>query len=256
MEKVALEKLLDMGGGYVLNFTNQSLQEFVRDVVGKDIWDDKYDYASNSKANRIRAFWREEPNSVVANLLYGFLEYVEETEKDAELWAKCLKIVHRLRADPSIENLDAIEVVASGPVFDALVRSVKDSIRADQPEAALDRLHTYVVKYIRSLCDREGIEIEGKPLQSLFGELRKSLKARGLFQSAITERIFKVSASVLDSFNDVRNNQSLAHDNPLVSKHEAHLILNHVTGLLRFLWEVVDKPALTKTGEYDDSVPF
>ena len=65
IEKNRLEKLFDMSGGYVLDFTNRTIQEFVADSVGKDIFDSAYDYESGSKANRLRAFWKAEPNHVV-----------------------------------------------------------------------------------------------------------------------------------------------------------------------------------------------
>jgi len=54
-EKNKLEKLFGMGGGYVLDFSNRTFQEFVADIAGRDIFDQKYEYASGSKANRLRA---------------------------------------------------------------------------------------------------------------------------------------------------------------------------------------------------------
>ena len=63
----------------------------------------------------------------------------------------------------------------------------------------------------------------------------KRLKAHGQIESEMTQRILKSSISPLEAFNDVRNNQSLAHDNPLLSYDEALLIFNHVTGSIRFL---------------------
>jgi len=40
----------------------------------------------------------------------------------------------------------------------------------------------------------------------------------------MTERILKSSISILDAFNDVRNNKSLAHDNPVLNRNESLLI--------------------------------
>ncbi|MCY1385081.1 hypothetical protein D9M69_734170 [compost metagenome] len=51
----------------------------------------------------------------------------------------------------------------------------------------------------------------------------------------MTERIVKSSISVLESFNDVRNNKSLAHDNPLLNYEESLLIFNHVASSIRFI---------------------
>lgn len=75
IEKMKLEKLFDMGSGYVLDFSNRTFQEFIIDNTGIDIYDDKYDYASGSKANRLRAFWKKEPNYLVGRLLSDLLEY-------------------------------------------------------------------------------------------------------------------------------------------------------------------------------------
>jgi Abortive infection C-terminus len=51
----------------------------------------------------------------------------------------------------------------------------------------------------------------------------------------MTLRILKSSISVLDAFNDVRNNQSLAHDNDVLNYEEALLIFDHVADSIRFL---------------------
>jgi len=53
-EKQILEKLFQMNGGYVLNFSDRTMGEFFRDDVGMDIYSKKYNYASGSKANRLR----------------------------------------------------------------------------------------------------------------------------------------------------------------------------------------------------------
>ena len=52
----------------------------------------------------------------------------------------------------------------------------------------------------------------------------------------MTAEILKSSARVLDEFNYVRNNQTLAHDNPdLINNEEAHLIYQSVAASIRFL---------------------
>src|SRR5436853_5986748 len=54
LEKRQLERVLQMGSGYLLNFSDRTFQEFVADSVGRDICDLRYNYASGSKANRMR----------------------------------------------------------------------------------------------------------------------------------------------------------------------------------------------------------
>ena len=66
----------------------------------------------------------------------------------------------------------------------------------------------------------------------------------------MTERILKSSISVLDAFNDVRNNQSLADDNPVLNRNESLLIFNHVTSAIRFVW-ALEQSIADKMGEED-----
>jgi hypothetical protein len=74
-EKHKLEKLLGMGGGYVLEFSNRTFQEFVFDSTGRNIFEEKYDYGSGSKANRLRAFWSKEPNHIEGQLLSDLFDH-------------------------------------------------------------------------------------------------------------------------------------------------------------------------------------
>lgn len=67
------------------------------------------------------------------------------------------------------------------------------------------------------------------------GEYIKQMKSKGLIESEMTERIFKSSISILEAFNDVRNNQSLAHDNRMLNYEESLLIFNHVSGAIKFI---------------------
>jgi len=92
------------------------------------------------------------------------------------------------------------------------------------------------VKYVRHLCDKHGIGYDNnKPLHSLFGEYVKHLTAKDLIKSGMTERILKSSISILEAFNDVRNNQSFAHDNPILNYDESILIFNNVSSSIKFI---------------------
>lgn len=76
-EKQILEKIFQMGGGYVLNFSDRTMGEFFRDDVGIDIYDKKYSYASGSKANRLRGFWLAADDKIIGKAIAKFLEYIE-----------------------------------------------------------------------------------------------------------------------------------------------------------------------------------
>lgn len=76
----------------------------------------------------------------------------------------------------------------------------------------------------------------------------------------MTERILKSSISVLEAFNGVRNNQSLAHDNPILNYDESVLIFNHVSGSIKFIEAIeksIEKSNKEKSVETDwDDLPF
>ena len=126
---------------------------------------------------------------------------------------------------------------------------------------ALDRLHTFVIKFIRIACEPHGIEVNrDKALHSIFGEYVKALREGGHLESQMAERILKSSISVLESFNDVRNNKSLAHDNPILNYEESLLIFNHVAASIRFIkaleLKIKAKAEALKKARWEDEVPF
>jgi hypothetical protein len=77
LEKQILEKLFQMSGGYVLNFSDRTMGEFFRDNIGVDIYNQKYNYASGSKANRMRGFWIEANEKLVGKSILKLIEYIE-----------------------------------------------------------------------------------------------------------------------------------------------------------------------------------
>lgn len=239
LEKRGFERLFGMESGYVLDFSNRTFEEFVLDSVGKNIFDEKYNVGSGSKANRLRGFWTIEPGYTVGKLLSDLVAYATAngiSPEQEQLVENCRRAVTRLLQSTSVPELDAINPNAPERDFETLAKSVREAIEKNQPETALDRLHTFVVKYIRILCERHGITMEReKPLHSHFGEYVKRLKQDRHIESEMTERILKSSISTLEAFNHVRNDHSFAHDNPILNYDESLLIFNHVTSSVRFI---------------------
>ena len=264
-EKRSFERFFSMSSGHVLDFSNRTFEEFVLDSVGKSIYDSKYDNASGSKANRLRAFWTIEPNYLVAKLLGDMLQYATETETkpdDKQIVANCRRIVQRLSLSVPISDMEAIHPITDEKSFNALANSVKEAIEKNEPELGIDRLHTFVVKFMREVCRKHGIAAErDKPLHSLVGEYVKTLKAKGHIESEMTERILKSSISNLEAFNRVRNEHSLAHDNQVLNYDESLLIFSHVSSVIRLMHAVERRISAVKESEAtqleeDDDLPF
>lgn len=243
IEKRTFEKLWDMGTGYVLGFSNRTFEEFFLDTVGINIYDAKYDYGSGSKANRLRAFWQAEPDHIVAKAMSALLELLElDFAPDPVLVAKARGVISRLEGASAVDDLDAIVPNASDQDFEKLARSVHASITAGEPEVGLDRLHTFVSRYVGTLAlSLDLAPTRDKPIHSVFGEVVKTLRARGALETEMADRILRSSISTLDAFNYVRNERSLAHPNPLLAHDEALLIFRHVTSTIRYLRTVTDR---------------
>jgi hypothetical protein len=159
IEKRKLERLFGMGSGYVMSFSDRTFQEFFADVVGIDIFAPKYNYASGSKANRLRRFWIEEPNHIVGKVLSGLLDvYKDEGQSLDPEYEEARQLASRLILDSPVIDIDAISPITDDKEFEMLADSVKASIERNQPQAGLDSLHTFVVKFVRVVAEKHDID--------------------------------------------------------------------------------------------------
>src|SRR5437868_1642550 len=92
-EKRNLEEFLQMGGGYVLNFSNRTFREFIFDSIGVDIDDDRIG-GTGSKAWRLRYFWSPQPDHRIGKLLRDMIEY-HDPDNDTPLRRRCLAVAGR-----------------------------------------------------------------------------------------------------------------------------------------------------------------
>lgn len=96
-EKNQLEEFLEMGGGFVLNFSNRTFVDFFRDF---DVQIDEAQYSeghSGSKANRMRSFWTLTDDRLVGDVLQELVEHAESYRPGHPLVDRCRAIADRLR---------------------------------------------------------------------------------------------------------------------------------------------------------------
>lgn len=99
LEKRQFEDLLGMSSGYVGSFSNNTFDSFFQSTANINIYDSKYDYGSGSKANRMRAFWENEPDALVGKVLKEILsiwEYENENSNSNKAFLACQKTVNKL----------------------------------------------------------------------------------------------------------------------------------------------------------------
>ena len=104
-EKLFLEKVLDMSGGYVLHFTDDTFGQFF-DNYNISIHSAKYQNYGTSKAKKMRAFWEKEPDVLVGRVLDEMLDVYQAHcdsgggELDSKSLSKSRETVARLSGKP------------------------------------------------------------------------------------------------------------------------------------------------------------
>lgn len=260
-EREQLEQCFRMKSGYVLDFTNRTFGEFIRESVARNIYSEDYATRGSSKANRLRAFFKVEPDHVVGSLIADLVEYARTIpdRPSAEDLDACQRFADRLKQSAPI--VGSIPSARDGTTFAALSMEARRAIEQNRPETGLDRLHTFVVTLLREVCDKRGIKVtRDEPADSVLGKYVKVLRLNGELQSTMSEQILRYALSTMGAFNHVRNNQSLAHPNEMLNTDEALLIFSHVVAIVTFIQGIerrndCPKPA-TAASLNDAAVPF
>ena len=114
VDKRYLEKILNMGRGYVLDFTDATFEEFFK-RYNVDIHGVQYQTYGRSKARKLRAFWEQESDTLVGRVLSEMLDNYEadcdlnDRERDTGLLAKSREIVARLSIRDAATKPVAVE---------------------------------------------------------------------------------------------------------------------------------------------------
>ena len=183
-----LEKVFEMGDGYVLGFTNSSFQRFILNVCKIDIYESKYTIYGESKAKRLLAFWLVESDKTVGILINELLAYLKTNRKinsseisknEADIFNDCVRISRRLRGVPDKINQNDIVETTEG---DFLKREYKDisieklDIDNSVTEILKDRL-IEVQKCLRSESSLSVVILCGSVLEGiLLGIALKNMK--------------------------------------------------------------------------------
>ena len=241
-----IDDAFEMHGGYVLNFSDRTFAEYFEDEFGIEIYSEKYAFNGRSKAKHLRAFVEVEDSHTVSRVLRSLWDYREKvTERKPLSWDEpkeeknvktpLFDFLARLEGADAMPRTDALEKFKRDETLEELIAAIERDIQANRPAAALDRLHTYCMKKFAHLLHKRGETCDrDDPLHSRAGKYLKALDAEYSLHE-ISKRILKSSISILDKFNDVRNNQSFAHDNELIDKAEARFIFDAITSILRFI---------------------
>jgi hypothetical protein len=101
-EKKLIEEFLEMGGGYVLNFSDRTFADFFKNF---DVNIDEASYMeghSGSKANRMRSFLELAPDQLVGDVLHELIEYAESYRPGHQRAGDCSSIATRLQSSQPV----------------------------------------------------------------------------------------------------------------------------------------------------------
>ncbi len=102
-EKQIFEKLFD-NGGYVLDFTNRTFEEFFQDF-NISIYTNKYNINGDSKMKRLRAFWSIENDKLVGEVLESLLELANNiNEIETKDYKQAQQYINKLQGKKTIEQ--------------------------------------------------------------------------------------------------------------------------------------------------------
>lgn len=110
IDMMFLDDLFEMGGGYVLNFSNPTFSRFFADELNVDIDDPMYAEQGGSKGKRLRCFLQKVNIPTVVRTLKALWEYREairqrdgkpETVQNAQ--GRLLSLINRLEGKPDAQ---------------------------------------------------------------------------------------------------------------------------------------------------------
>jgi uncharacterized protein (TIGR02391 family) len=177
--KLKLESILDMSGGYLLDFSNDAFADFVRSSLGFDPY---ARYAGElSKARLLRLLWATESMASVAKLNLDLLEY----------WRTSLQLANRTPSDTHEaireELVEYFRAQVSGPVAittEATVTNNKIHIVIHED------LYDHIGRYLETGDHFHAVEESYKLVRKKLREITGKEKATDAFAASNIEKIF------------------------------------------------------------------
>jgi hypothetical protein len=167
-ERHNLEEFLGMSSGYVLNFSDRTFGEFVLETVGIDVHNEKYTAEGTSKAKKLRALWKSEPDYTVGRLILALIDYDESlnAERDAEaksLAEKCRQIGTRLLAGgPRLDPLKEQAKVLNANHLAEQIRRMDAAVESD-PSLAIGTAKELIETCCKTILAERGKPVAGTP---------------------------------------------------------------------------------------------
>jgi hypothetical protein len=246
-----MESLL-MNRGYVLDFSDNTMQIFVARSVDIDIYEEKFSSNGTSKANRLRYLWYNYPKKVVAKLNIDLLVYWENEKHenrqdhsiaDLVIYKECL-IYHRnlldsdeeMSGEEILKNLK-IEILSHKFIMENIEKT-NSKIKNKDYSGAITNARSLVEHVLMELASRFEYEIKNKgDLLKLYNEVAKTMNLQAVnYDIDGFKQILSGLNSIINGISNLRNELSDAHARKYEpTKHHARIAINSAHTICEFL---------------------
>lgn len=170
----SIEELFEMSSGYVIDFSNNSFQRFIKGIINIDIYQSKGYEEYCSKANKLRQIFEKESNTKVSVLIGALLNYYEDYKlKTDKLTDYEKKKIAEIKND--IEGLDkeSNENIVIIEDLDLLMQRISTR-NAQFCEMALNEKIKEIGNLIENLLKKNGKYISLKYEKMSLGFIREN----------------------------------------------------------------------------------
>jgi hypothetical protein len=127
IDMLFLDQLFEMGGGYVLNFSDKTMSRFFAEELNVDIDDPTYAEHGGSKGKRLRCYLQKVEITAVVKTLKALWEYREairmrdgKAEQVENAHGRLLSLINRLEGKPDAQPAEVPKAAYDRPKLLAL----------------------------------------------------------------------------------------------------------------------------------------
>lgn len=171
IEKQKLERILNMDQGYVLDFSNRTFQEFIKDCLDIDIYKN---YPNLSKAKILRAILENEKDIYVGKLINQLLKYKKEfhtiADNEKEDFIFCIDLSNRLLGKVGVLEKKVTVETNKSIDFDEIKRKLYSVTLIEKPNERgfeFEKFLNYFFEQFR-LYPRPSYKIIGEQIDGSF----------------------------------------------------------------------------------------
>ena len=234
-------KILTISRAVEASFTSSEWTE-IGYLTGTDEWIDRHPRLLRSLN------WGD--SDYKGNVMDAVAHILDKDKENLIILFKYEQIAHWLRDhDPGafaqlqaevsgIEDVAHVEPKSSTNTGLEALADAQELLRSRGPTSAIDRVHTGLHDFLRTVCARAGISCPSEETANQF--LKAILNEHPAFKnlgprSDEIKRILRSTGAIVDAFGTLRNKSSLVHPNEaLLGADEALLVINAARSLLRY----------------------